>query len=299
MKPFDQLYKVFELSDQIPFNDSSKIVIMSDCHRGDGNWTDNFSRNQNIYFNALTRYLKSNYTYIELGDGDELWECKDFSSIRREHSDVFWLLSEFYNQGRLFLLFGNHDMVKKSEAFVKKSLYNYTDERGGDSLPLFNNIRIHEGLILVHTDTGNKIYLTHGHQVDFLNNQLWRLSRFLVRYLWRPLELYGIKDPTRTAKNYERKLSVERRLTDWALKGRKLLITGHTHRPIFPEVGEPTYFNDGCSVHPRCITAIEISSGQIKLVKWFVNTREDGTLFIDRAILAGPRNLEEYFKTLK
>lgn len=294
MKPLDQLSKVFESSEQISFDDTSKIVIMSDCHRGDGNWTDNFSKNQNIYFNALTRYYKSNYTYIELGDGDELWECKDFSNIRGEHSNVFWLLSQFYSQNRLYFLFGNHDMVKKYGDFVEKNLYNYFDERTKTTIPLFKNIKIHEGLILVHSVTGRKIYLAHGHQVDFLNNQLWRFARFLVRYLWRPLELYGVKDPTRTAKNYQRKLSVERKLTDWVLKEKKLLVTGHTHRPIFPEVGEPTYFNDGCSVHPRCITAIEISNGQIRLVKWFVNTREDGTLFIDREVLAGPKNLEDY-----
>ena len=61
-----------------------------------------------------------------------------------------------------------------------------------------------------------------------------------------------------------------------------MLIAGHTHKPMFPEVGETPYFNDGSCVHPRCITAIEISDGNIILVKWSVNTKNDGTLFIDR-----------------
>ncbi len=36
---------------------------------------------------------------------------------------------------------------------------------------------------------------------------------------------------------------------------------------MFPEVGEISYFNDGSCVHPRCITAIEIENGTIKLVR--------------------------------
>ena len=72
-----------------------------------------------------------------------------------------------------------------------------------------------------------------------------------------------------------------------------MLIAGHTHRPMFAEDGAPLYFNTGSAVHPRCITALEINYGQIQLVKWFINTRLDGTLFIDRKILAGPLILKE------
>ena len=75
------------------------------------------------------------------------------------------------------------------------------------------------------------------------------------------------------------------------------MVAGHTHRPMFPEVGEPPYFNDGSCVHPRCITAMEIVFGNIKLVKWYVNTKEDGTLFVDKEVLAGPRKLKDYFDT--
>lgn len=61
-----------------------------------------------------------------------------------------------------------------------------------------------------------------------------------------------------------------------------MIITGHTHRPMFPEIGEPLYFNDGSCVHPRCITAIEIVEGDVTLVKWVVKTKKDGTLYIAR-----------------
>lgn len=293
-----RLTKIFEESDEIIYDDSSRIVFMSDCHRGDGSWSDDFSRNQNLCFVALNHYFKGNYTYIEIGDGDELWKNKKLTDIVQAHSDIFWLLSKFFNEGRLYMIYGNHDIVKNNNKFVQTNLYQYFDEVKKKYIPLFENIKIHEGLVLRYRDTDEKIFLVHGHQVDFLNDKLWRLARFLVRYLWRPLELYGVNDPTSTAKNYYKKEAVGKELTKWVEKEKHMLIAGHNHRPMFPEVGEPPYFNDGSCVHPRCITAIEISDGSIILVKWNVKTRDDGTLYIGREVLAGPRKLKNYFRNI-
>jgi hypothetical protein len=65
----------------ILFDDSSKFIFFSDCHRGDNSWADNFSPNQLLMFHALTYYYDQGYTYIEVGDGDELWENRDFRTI--------------------------------------------------------------------------------------------------------------------------------------------------------------------------------------------------------------------------
>jgi UDP-2,3-diacylglucosamine pyrophosphatase LpxH len=140
--------------------------------------------------------------------------------------------------------------------------------------------------------------LTHGHQGDFLNDTIWRVARFLVRYIWRPLELVGIKDPTSTSKNYQKMNSVERKLTAFSAENHQMLICGHTHRPVFPRVGEPLYFNDGSCVHPRCITAIEIRNGTISLVKWAVMIKPDRTLYVGREVLEAPVRLTEYFQSL-
>lgn len=295
MNKLKRISKVFEAADEILFDDSSRIILMSDVHRGDGSWADDFSKNQNLYFAALNHYYNENYTYIEIGDGDELWENKNLSDIVYVHSNAFWLLSKFYNDGRLYFIFGNHDMAKRNEKFVVNNMYQYYDERENKYIPLFKNIKIHEGLILKHRVTNDKILLIHGHQASFIDYDMWRLTRFLVRYLWRPLELFGVNDPTSTAKNYEKKDAVERKLTEWVMQEKHMLIAGHTHRPMFPEVGEPLYFNDGSSIHPRCITGIEIADGNITLVKWNVKTKDDGTLFIGREVLAGPRRLKDYF----
>lgn len=291
MSTLNRISKVFESAEQVLFDDSSKIILMSDCHRGDGGWTDNFSKNQNLYYVALNYYYKENYTYIEIGDGDELWENYRFSDIIYAHRDVFWLLSKFFNQGRLHLIFGNHDMVKKYSSFVKSNLYEYFDEREKKYIPFLKNIKIHEGLVLKHRVTNKKIFLIHGHQVDFLNSTLWRVARFLVRFLWRPLELIGVNDPTSTANNHRKKDMVEKKLTEWVKRYKHMLIAGHTHRCRLPEVGEHPYFNTGSSVYPRSITGIEIAEGNIILVKWDVKTKDDGTLFIGREVLAGPRKL--------
>lgn len=290
-----RLNKVYEASHEIPFDDSSKIILMSDCHRGDGGWGDNFLNNQNLFFAALSYYYKENFTYIELGDGDELWENRKIEDIITIHSDAFWLMSRFYKIGRLYMLYGNHDMVKKYKSFVTSKLSSYFDENIKKKLPLFPRINVTEGLILKYTVTGNKILLAHGHQGDFYNYTLWKLSRFMVRYFWRPLELLGVHDPTSASKNYSKKKNIEKKLIEWSVSQNRMLITGHTHRPVFPKIGEALYFNDGCCIHPRCITGIEIDNGDITLVKWTIKTKKDRTLYVGRVILEGPVKLQDFF----
>ncbi len=291
-----RLSQVLAESKVVSFDDTSRIVIMSDCHRGNGNWGDNFSNNQNLFFAALYYYYDNGYTYIELGDGDELWENRAIDDIINAHSDVFWLMSLFYNDYRFYMLYGNHDIIKKDRRFVKTRCHDFYCDSTNSQLSLFPGIEIDEGLILRYRNTKYQIFLTHGHQADFLNYNLWRLSRFLVRYLWKPLELTGVKDPTSAAKNNERKNSIEKKLVEWSTNNQQLLICGHTHRPVFPKPGESLYFNDGSCVHPRCITAIEIKKGTIALVKWAILTRPDRTLYVGREVLEGPVRLMEYFQ---
>ena len=96
---------------------------------------------------------------------------------------AFWLLSKFFNESRLYLIFGNHDMVMRIDKFVKDNLYQYFDGQKKQYIPLFENIKLHEGLVLRHRVTDQKILLIHGHQVSFIDYEMWRFGRFLVRYL--------------------------------------------------------------------------------------------------------------------
>lgn len=299
MRVNKRLSQVLSSSPKIPFNDYSRIIIMSDCHRGDGGFSDNFSVNQNIFFAALKFYYERDFTYIELGDGDELWENRKIERIISTHSDAFWLLSQFYREGRFHMIFGNHDIIKKDPKYSKTSCKSFFCDSINAELPLFPEIRIHEGLILDYLHAPIQIFLTHGHQADILNDAFWKLSRFMVRYIWRPLELIGIRDPTSAAKNNERKSKVEKRLADWPAKNNQMIITGHTHRPVFPQPGEGLYFNDGSCVHPRCITGIEIQNGSLALIKWAIMTRNDRSLYVGRELLEGPVMIEDYFHIIQ
>jgi hypothetical protein len=62
------LDKVFNQCKEIDFNSNSKIVFISDCHRGDGSFKDSLLPNGNIYLTALRYYYNNNFTYIEIGD---------------------------------------------------------------------------------------------------------------------------------------------------------------------------------------------------------------------------------------
>lgn len=276
---------------------NSRFVLMSDCHRGAGNWGDNFLPNQNIYYAALGYYNCQRFTYIELGDGDELWENKNTNDILNIHGNQFWLLSEFYKAGRFYMIYGNHDKFKRSEDYIKCVYNHYVWQADETCYELFPGMKVQEGIVLQDECGRNEILLLHGHQVDVINDNLWHFTRFMVRNFWRNLELMGVNDPTSAAKNYQKKKKVERRLSDWAEKRRIMVVAGHTHRPVLPKPGEGLYFNDGSCVHPRCITALEIERKRITLVKWEVKTRANHDMYVGREVLEGPYEIEGYFET--
>lgn len=283
---------VHNTAEIIPFDNSSKFIIMSDCHRGQGNTGDNFLPNQVLHFAALEYYYKNDYTYIELGDGDELWENRRIQPIITAHSDIFQVMSKFYNDNRLYMIYGNHDIVKSHRQAVKSAYCSFYCDGGPCSL--FPGIQMPEGLILEDKETHKKLLLVHGHQASFLNDTIWPVARFLVRYVWKPLELVGFTAPTAAAGNHKSKEKAEKILAKYASENKVMLIAGHTHRPVFPKPGDGLYFNDGSCVHPKSITGIEIENGKISLVKWQVCARDDLSLCVKREIIAGPNNISEF-----
>jgi predicted phosphodiesterase len=280
----------------IPFSDSSRLILFSDCHRGDDSWADDFANNQSLFFHALGHYYQAGFTYLELGDGDELMENSQFAVIRRTYSHIFWLMRQFHLDGRFYMLWGNHDLERSDPRIVQKTLYSYCDERTRSEEPLFEGLQVHEALLLRHAETGQSILLVHGHQGDYVNDRLWQLDRFIVRHLWRHLQLLGVRDPTSPAENPAKRNRLENEMIAWVRANNQPLIAGHTHRPRFPARGDPPYFNDGCCVHPRAITGIEIQDGEIALIKWWQTAREDGTLYIAREVLDGPKKLRLLLK---
>jgi len=291
-KRLDRAYKEAKIID---FDNDSKFVLFSDCHRGDNSFADDFANNRNIYFHALKHYYAKGFSYCELGDGDELWENLSFESILNAHKNVYMLMKLFHKDNRLHMIWGNHDMVYRNPEYVKKNLSTYFDPKIGKNVELFGDIKYHEGIVLKHCNTNQEIFLAHGHQADWWNYIFWKWSRFMVRVLWKPLNIMGIADPTSPAKNYIELIKVERRTKKWITENNNLItIVGHTHRPRFPKPGAIAFFNDGSCVHPRSITGIEIENGKISLIKWQISTTNDGNLKIVRVLLEGPTALEKY-----
>ncbi len=289
-----KLDKIYKKSSKITFDDNTKIIIMSDCHRGNGNTDDNFLQNENIYQAALKYYYKNDFTYIELGDGDEMWEVKNYTDIVKEHYDTFKEIKKFHDKNKLIMIFGNHDIDKNNPEIFEKTFSYSTNPVTKEKEPLFKDLKIYESLILDYKS--NDIFLVHGHQVDFLSGTLPNLSRFLVRYVWNFFEKFGIKDPTSAAKNYKVSKKIEKKLQKWSINNNKIIIAGHTHRPIFPKVGQSLYFNDGSCIHPNGITCIEIENGKITLVKWEYKLSNDKYITVGRSFIDGNIPIISFFK---
>lgn len=296
MSKHSRLSEVFDKAKRMKFDDTSRIIFFSDVHRGDNSWADDFARNQIIYLYALQHYYDEGYTYVEVGDGDELMKNEGIEPIRHAHATIFRRIRDFFNEGRFYYIFGNHDVEYAFPEFKKKHLYEIYNEIEEKPEPLFPGINIHEGLVFQHEETGGELFIVHGHQGEFINDRHWWISKLFLRQLWRPLQLLGLQDPTSVSANPNMRRKVENEITDWVVANNQPLICGHTHQARFPRNYEPPYFNSGSCTHPRWISGIEIDRGEIMLVRWRIRTKKGGNLYVRRDIAGGPTSLSQIFQ---
>jgi len=266
----------------LTFNPGMKLIVMSDMHRGDGSGADDFAQNSLIYRCALEYYLENGFTYIELGDAEELWENDNFDQIYITHTPVYELLAKFHDpdpeKTRYLKVWGNHDLYWKDNEVVYQSL--------------FPGIQIYEGIILNGTTL-----MIHGHQADpKCSGEIASVSKFFVHNFWTELQRFGAKDPTRAATNPGLCNEVDERLHEWAKNNDKGIITiiaGHTHRAVFENLSiterryleskvkteiikikndpDASYFNTGSCVHPLSLTGLEIRFDKgllLKFIQW-------------------------------
>lgn len=295
--------RILRTGARIEFDDKSKIVIISDVHRGDGSYADSLRQNRNIYKAALGFYYKNDYTLIELGDGDELWKNKNCLDIAYNYQDIFVILNNFFYKNRLYMVYGNHDIVKSSPEFIRRQEKLFEEAGNGfgrEMIYLYSNIKFYEGVILNYKPSNANIIAFHGHQVDLINCDMWKISRFLVRYVWRFMEgIAGFKSPISPANNYDKGTKIDNILERMAKKEKTVFICGHTHNDIFAQPDEGIYFNDGCCVFPSAITCIELTDGKISLVKWEIEVNDNDILFISKSITGGPEKIQKYFDYAK
>lgn len=289
-----RLDKTYNKSEKITFDNGSRFVIMSDVHRGDNSVGDEFGQNRHIYYHALQYYYEDDFVYIEAGDGDELWETPSYKYIRSSYSDIFKMLRRFHEEGRLIMLYGNHNVQLANPSYIEANMTRDYDDFLGREVDILPGLRVRAGVTLVHENTGLELLICHGHQGDFWNDYFWRVSYLACRYIWRFFHRIGFNYAASPAKNRFKRTRIERSLGKWLDTNDKMLVCGHTHRARLPQPGEKRYFNAGCCMHPRGITCIEISYGEISLVNWTVHTRKDGMLYIKRETEVGPFDLAEY-----
>lgn len=224
-KELDRAYNTLISEEIIKCNiESSSIVIFSDHHRGVRDGADDFQLCEETYCNALRYYLKNGYTLIILGDAEDLWECRS-GPVVREYKKTLKLEAEFFlnNETRYYRIYGNHD--------------DYWGEIGFINID-GNKIPVREKMLIRLKDKNNitigEIFLVHGHQ----GYRFWMISKFLVRYFWRPFQRITRIKSTSPAKDSTLRGIHNLKMYNWALKKndvqkKLLLIAGHTHHPVF------------------------------------------------------------------
>lgn len=275
-----KLDKVYKKAPIFIFKPGTKLVFFSDHHKGDGEkGSDDFQRNTLIYRKALEWYFVKGYTLVLVGDVEEMWECKP-SNIFNWNGIVYQLEKRFHDQGRLIKIVGNHDFIWYNKKNVKKYL---------DSI--FPGIEVYEGIRVIFAnknyDAFSEYFVCHGHQGEFLSDTILGISKFFVRWFWKPFQYAFRVSATSAVTNYKKRNKREKEYCIWASDREVRFIVGHTHRPrIFSIIGNIIFneyalncdayvMNTGCCAFPNeCISAVELSGKHPDIVEFWIENGE-------------------------
>jgi UDP-2,3-diacylglucosamine pyrophosphatase LpxH len=227
-KGLDRSYALaIERKYELPIGiDQARIIIFSDLHRGVRDGADDFLCCEPAYCAALGYYLEAGYTLIVLGDAEEFWECRP-APVVNAYRATLRLEAEFHKQNRYYRIYGNHDDFWEQESGIKKLL----DPIFGAPLPIRENLRI---LIKGGPTDACEIFLVHGHQGDYLSDQARTVSKFFVRYFWRPFQRITKLKLSTPAKDFTLRDELSIAIYHWTEQRRGMvLVAGHTHLPVF------------------------------------------------------------------
>ncbi len=256
--------KAFKITAEV---DDLKWIVFSDHHRGSRDGADDFAPCEENYLKALDYYLKRDYTLMLLGDVEEFWE-NPLDRVMRTYNNVLDAEKVFYDRNKFIRIWGNHDDNWRFVDVVNRLLGNR-----------FNPLKVYEAVelnVLKEGQPEGKILFVHGHQGTLMSSKLAGLSKFFVRFGWRPIQRI-FKIPLSTpARDKGLRGDVNRAMHQWAKeRDKQLIVCGHTHQYIFGsnklpnEPGKPCYFNTGCCSYGNGnISGMEISNEKIRLVEW-------------------------------
>ena len=299
---------------KIPFDSvTDRFIIFSDLHKGNRNGADDFLNCEPNMLAAYQYYLENGFTLILLGDSEELWE-NNIVQVKNAYPECFELEKKYAQTNRLIKIYGNHDLYWDNDPLAWWYLLQLYEVK----------LKVYEG-VLLSTKLGESlldIFCTHGHQGDAQSDGNW-FSKFFISRIWAPLQAFLYINPNTPAYNNSLKTLHNQLMYDWSRnKKNTLLVTGHTHQPVFKSLTyierilkeleqaqrsgdketierkqaelkklsfsyeksktahykkiNPSYFNSGCCCfNDGDITGIEISEGEIRLIKW--TRHETGT----------------------
>ncbi len=255
--------------------DDAKYIIFSDIHKGDKSTGDDFLLSENVYCQALDYYYNHQFTYLQLGDAEELWKYS-VNQVLKQNQKTFALENQFLKKKRFVKFFGNHDLAWKDSFAVKYYLGRIFSPK----------LKIIEGAILrlYRGKSSINIFLTHGHQGDKLSDNN-AFGTWFVAHIWAPIQRYLNINYNTPSKDDDLLNKHNRIMYEWSAQQKGvLLLTGHTHFPVFASgkfsknkyqflinhhQQDASYFNTGCCCFSDGdITGIEIADGFIRLVKF-------------------------------
>ena len=282
-----------------------KFIVFSDQHKGGKDLADDFRNTTPNYMAALQYYYDAGFTFINLGDCEELWENTPSTVINKNRLPLLQE-AKFLQSGRYCRIYGNHDLEWKY--LIQQNLF---------LKPIFGDkLSIHEGLLLttIYNNTPRSIFLAHGHQGDKRSDGN-AFSNWVVAAIWTPIQRFLEIYMDTVSDSFELIDKHNIIMYEWSATQKNMLfLSGHTHKPVFASLdhidrlnkqlekarelddalqvqsiqrqieerkkeyagkklvktmAKPSYFNTGCCCFSDGdMTGIEIENGFIRLVKW-------------------------------
>ena len=202
-----------------------RIIVLSDQHRGARNGSDDFAICENSYLTALDYYNRENFYFVNLGDCEELWENTMFG-ISKFNKAVYDSEKLFIKRDAYCKVFGNHDLFWDNDPLAStwlKKIY-------GKAIRIFTGALIR---INIPGMSALEIFCTHGHQGDKQSDGN-AFSKWFVSYVWGPLQNFLRINTNSPSANDNLKTLHNMYMYDWSAAQKNiLLITGHTHQPVF------------------------------------------------------------------
>ncbi|MGC3979189.1 MAG: hypothetical protein QM751_13760 [Paludibacteraceae bacterium] len=290
----------------LPFDmRAGRFIIFSDQHKGTRDDADDFTLAEKNYLAALDHYYDNQFTYINLGDCEELWENTP-DAVMKVNKPVLQSEARFLAQNRYYRIFGNHDLEWKypfQQMIYLKPVF-------GDGLKVYEAIELQTQ----YKNSTYSVFLAHGHQGDKRSDGN-PFSTWVVAAIWTPIQRFLEININTTSDSFELVDAHNIIMHDWcATQKQMIFISGHTHKPVFTSLDHidllnheletarlandaaaiqkiendialyskqyegkqfvkttayPCYFNTGCCCfEDGDITGIEIADGYIRLIKW-------------------------------